>query len=81
MMHVDFEIHGHFYVPDGTIAVPETSNLFQLPSGRVVSVHPIIELSSTVDADDHRDLSYAEALGLGIQFDLYDRSSCLSGVR
>lgn len=80
-MHVDFEIHGRFCVPDGTVAVPETTNLFRLPSGRIVSVHPIIELSSTVDADDHRDLSYAEALDFGIQLDLYDRTSCLSGVR
>lgn len=77
-MHVDFEIHGRVEVPEGSSAVPGTSNLFLLPSGAVISVHPVIELATSLVADDHRDPSYAEAATLGVPLDLYDRESFLS---
>ena len=76
-MHVDFEIHGSFEVPDGTCLVPGTVNLFELPSGAVISVHPVIEMATSMIADDHRDLTYAEAAALGVRLDLCDRESFL----
>jgi hypothetical protein len=73
--HVVFEIRGRYDVPAGTQPVPGSPNLFRLPSGEVVSVHPVIELASGSDSDDHRDLSYDEAAALGIVLDLYDREA------
>ena len=77
-MHVEFEIAGSFAVPVGTALVDGTANLFRLPSGEIVSVHPVIELASAIDADDHRDLSTGQAAALGIHLDLYDRTSELT---
>jgi hypothetical protein len=74
-MHIDFEIHGRVEVPDGTCLVPGMSNLFELPSGAVISVHPVIEMATSMVSDDHRDLTYGEAAALGVQLDLYDRNS------
>lgn len=76
-MYVRFEIKGHFAVPEGTRLVDGACNLFRLPGGHIVSVHPVIELASDQDADDHRDLTSAEAAMLGIHLDLYDRESSL----
>jgi hypothetical protein len=73
--HVVFEIRGQYAVPQGTEPVPGSPNLFRLPSGAVVSVHPVIELASGSDSDDHRDLTYDEAAALGIVLDLYDRDA------
>jgi len=74
-MHVTFEINGSFVVPDGTEPVAEMANHFRLPSGEIISVHPVIEMESAPDRDDHRDLSYSEAVTLGVCLDFYDRSS------
>jgi len=57
--------------------VEGTGNLFRLPTGEVISVHPIIELASSSEADDHRDLTTAEAAVLGVHLDLYDREAAL----
>lgn len=76
-MHVEFEIRGRFEVPEGTCLVPGMSNLFELPSGAIVSVQPDIEMASSLIADDHRDLTYADAAAIGVQLDLYDRTSGL----
>jgi hypothetical protein len=76
-MHVAFEIHGSFEVPDGTEPMGGFPNLFRLPSGQVISVHPVIEMASAPDRDDHRDLTTAEASALGVHLDLYDRESAL----
>lgn len=76
-MYVEFQIVGRYTVPDGTIAEPGTRKLFRLPGGQVVSVHPVIELETRRNADDHRDLSYSEGFAMGISFDLYDRTSIL----
>lgn len=78
-MHVEFEIRGRYEVPEGTRQVQGSHNLFRLPSGQIVSVHPVIEMASLIDIDDHRDLTTAEAGPLGINLDLYDRESMLQG--
>ncbi|MDE8650577.1 hypothetical protein [Novosphingobium album (ex Liu et al. 2023)] len=78
-MHVEFEISGSFDVPAGTGPVDGSPNLFHLPSGQIVSVHPVMEMASSPDSDDHRDLTTAEAARLGIHLDLYDRDACLRG--
>ncbi len=76
-MHVEFEIHGRFDVPDGTEQIDGSANLFRLPSGQVVSVHPVIEMATALDCDDHRDLTTDEAAAIGVHLDLYDRESSL----
>lgn len=76
-MHVEFEIHGRFDVPDGTKQIDGAANLFRLPSGQVVSVYPVIEMATSLDRDDHRDLTTDEAAAIGVHFDLYDRESSL----
>lgn len=76
-MHVVFEISGSFEVPEGTQRVDPFPNLFRLPTGEIVSVHPVIEIASGDDSDDHRDLTTAEAAAFGIHLDLYDRSARL----
>lgn len=78
-MHVDFKIHGSFEVPDGTKPVDDFPNLFILPTGEVISVHPVIEMASAVDRDDHRDLTTDEAAAIGVHLGLYDRESGLEG--
>ncbi len=76
-MHVAFEIHGSFEVPDRTQPVDGLPNLFRLPSGQIVSAHPVIEMASGHDGDDHRDLTTEEAAAIGVHLDLYDRESRL----
>lgn len=77
MANVAFEISGTFEVPVGTEPVDGMPNLFRLPTGHMVSVHPVIEMASGTDTDDHRDLTTDEAGALGIYLDLYDRTACL----
>ncbi|WP_328277925.1 hypothetical protein [Sphingobium sp.] len=76
-MHVDFEIHGSFEVPVGTQPVERLPNLFRLPTGEIVSVHPVIEMASADTSDDHHDLTTSEAAAIGVHLDLYDRESSL----
>lgn len=76
-MQVEFEIRGTFQVPGGTVDLPDMDNWFRLPSGPIVSIYPVIELASDPDADDHRALTHAEALEVGIDLDLYDRTATL----
>jgi hypothetical protein len=76
-MHVDYCITGSFPVPAGTTSLEGVANKFVLPSGAVVSVYPIIEMASSPDADDHRDLSWDEASACGIALELYERSCTL----
>jgi len=76
-MHIIFQIQGRIDVPDGTTPLPGIENQFLLPSGQIISVHPVIELASGPNTDDHRDLTYTEAAGLGILLDLYDRTATL----
>lgn len=77
-MHVEFQIEGRYQVPAGTTIVEGIANQFRLPTGQILSVHPVIEIASGIDSDDHRDLTWSEAASLGISFDLYDRYSELS---
>lgn len=74
-MHVEFEIRGCFVVPEGTILVSGTENIFQLPSRQIVSVFPVIEMASSQDCDDHRDMSWQESIDLGVPIYLCDRNS------
>lgn len=74
-MHVEFEIHGCFRVPDGTTPVAGFRNLFRLPTGQVVSVQPVIEMASSAHGDDHRDLTFRQAESLGVVFEVHDRQS------
>ncbi len=74
-MHVEFQIEGRYHVPEGTAPVEGSGNLFRLPTGQIVSVYPVIEMASSADSDDHRDLAWSEAAALGISLDLYDRES------
>ena len=73
-MHIDYVIEGSFPVPDGTKPLQRRANQFQLPTGEIIAVYPVIELASGPDADDHRDLSYTEAAEYGIALELYERS-------
>jgi hypothetical protein len=77
IMHVEFQIEGRYQVPLGTEAIPGTQNQFRLPTGQVVSVYPVIEMASSVNSDDHRDLNWSEAHAIGISLDIYDRASDL----
>lgn len=73
-MHIDYMIEGSFPVPEGTEPFPGVANQFRLPTGEIISVHPVIEMASSADADDHRDLRHAEAADYGIALELYVRS-------
>jgi hypothetical protein len=74
-MHITFAITGQVAVPAGTRLLPGATNLFQLPGGQVISVHPVIEAASHAGADDHRDLTSSQAYALGVCLALYDRNS------
>jgi len=75
IMHVEFQIEGRYLVPSGTEAIPGVENQFRLPTGQIVLVHPVIEMASSFDSDDHRNLNWSEAHAIGISLDLYDRTS------
>lgn len=79
-MIVEFEIRGTFEVPDGTVPVADMANWFRLPTGQVVSIYPVIEMASGPDAEDHRDLTYAEASKMGVILDLFDRTATLEAT-
>lgn len=73
-MHIDYVIEGSLPVPDGTVLLIGAANQFRLPTGEVISVHPVIEMASGADADDHHDLTWSQADEYGIALELYDRS-------
>ncbi|RIA46197.1 hypothetical protein DFR49_0730 [Hephaestia caeni] len=74
-MRVQYSIHGSFTLPKGSAFMPGSENLIRLPSGQIVSVHPVIEMASGPDTDDHRNLDYEQAAAIGIHLEDYDRSS------
>lgn len=74
-MHIDFAITGTLHVPNGTEPVAGARNLFRLPGGQCVSVHPAIEMASSFESDDHRDVTTREAAAFGLSLGLYDRDS------
>lgn len=77
-MRIDYVIAGSMLVPAGTTPLDGVANQFRLPTGEVFSVHAVIEMASSPDTDDHRDLSQGEADKCGIEFGLYDRSAWLT---
>lgn len=74
-MRIDYTISGSFTVPDGSRFLPGSENLIRLPGGQVISVHPIIEMASDANADDHHNLNYEEARALDVVLEDYDRCS------
>src|SRR3546814_17111112 len=76
-MRINFQIAGSLQVPDALCPLDGATNQYRLPTGEVLSVHPVIEIASGPDADDHRDLGASEAAALGLFFDIYDRASDL----
>ena len=76
-MHVHYRMTGYFPVPDGTVPLEGVANQFRLPTGEIISVHPVIEMASSADADDHRALRHVEAEAYGIAIDFYDRRCAL----
>lgn len=74
-MRIDYSIHGSFSVPDGSAFLPGSANLIRLPGGQIISIHPIIEMASGTDADDHHNLTYEEAAALDVLLEDYERSS------
>lgn len=76
-MHLDYHISGSLPVPKGTTALPGIANQFRLPTGEIISVHPVVEMASSAEADDHRDLSHREASDYGIALELYERCCCI----
>lgn len=77
-MRIDYIIEGSMLVPAGTKPLDGVANQFRLQTGEVFSVHPVIEMASGPDTDDHRDLGQGEANKCGIEFGLYDRSAWLT---
>jgi hypothetical protein len=76
-MHIAFELRGICAVPDGTTTVPGIANHFRLATGQVISIQSIVEMSSDPEADDHRNLGYAETISLGLILQLDDRELSL----
>lgn len=74
-MRIDYSIQGSFFVPDGSAFLPDSANLIRLPEGQIISVHPVIEMATDENTDDHRDLTYEQARSLGVFLEDYDRSS------
>lgn len=74
-MRVHYSIHGSFTLPQGSAFLPGSENLIRLPGGQIISVHPIIEMASGADADDHLNLDYEAAVALGVHLEDYDRTS------
>ena len=74
-MRIDYTISGSFSVPDGSTFLPGSRNLIRLPDGQIVSIHPVVEIASHADADDHRNVDYEEGAALGVLLEDYDRDS------
>ncbi len=74
-MRIHYSIHGSFSVPDDSAFLPDSANLIRLPGGQIISIHPIIEMASGTDSDDHRNLDYEEAAALDVLLEDYGRSS------
>lgn len=74
MMRVSFTVSGSVLVPAGTTEIPGLANQLRLPGGQIVSIQPVIEMASGIDADDHRDLSYDEAVALDLYLECEART-------
>ena len=77
MNQIIFTLFGSCGVPTGTTAVDGFANHFRLPGGQIVSIQPVIEMESSIDADDHRELSYEEAVGLDLLLECRERTLAL----
>ena len=61
-------------MPEGTSLLDGFANHFRLPGGQIISIQPVIEMESGIDADDHRDLTYSEATALGLDLECEERT-------
>jgi hypothetical protein len=73
-MRTEYTITGYIDFPEGSTFRKDVANQVILPDGKIVTVHPILELSSDMDADDHRDIRTVEEQTLGINHLDYDRT-------
>ncbi|MDF0491463.1 hypothetical protein PX699_16800 [Sphingobium sp. H39-3-25] len=73
-MLVTYIIEGSCSVPDDTQPLEGVANQFRLPTGEIFSIHPVIEMATGPNADDHRDLTYWEAAARGISLEFYERT-------
>ncbi|ALJ16593.1 hypothetical protein [Sphingopyxis macrogoltabida] len=76
-MEIHFRLEGYCQVPDGTRPLDEVRNQFRLPSGAIVSICPVVELATSENADDHRDLSHDEGVELGLVLEILERDCAL----
>ncbi|WP_454887333.1 hypothetical protein [Sphingomonas oryzagri] len=74
MKTIAFTLSGTCLVPDGSTPVEGFANHVRLPGGQLISIQPVIEMASGADADDHRDISYDEAVALDIYLECEDRN-------
>ena len=72
-MEIHFRLEGYCQVPDGTRPLDDVRNQFRLPSGVIVSICPVVELATSENADDHRDLTYEEGIQLGLAVEILER--------
>lgn len=71
---LEFELHGQCRVSAGTSPLAGVRNQFVLPTGQLISIYAVIEMSSTVGSNDHRNLDYHEATALGLTLDVQERA-------
>lgn len=79
MRQIVFALCGTCGLPAGTTAVDGFANHFRLPGGQIISIQPVVEMESAADADDHRDLPYAEAIALDLTLECEERTLTLHG--
>jgi hypothetical protein len=74
-MLIHYTISGTYTVPDGSAFVEGAENLVLLPDCQIVSIQPVIEIASSIDADDHRDLDDDGGHTIGVRLEDYDRTA------
>lgn len=60
-------------VPEGSVCLEgENEDKIRLPDGKIVSVVPIVEMESSLGADDHLNLNHDAANEIGVNYE-YNR--------
>jgi len=80
-MEIHFRLEGYCQVPDGTMPLDDVRNQFRLPSGAIVSICPVVELATSKNADDHRDLSHDKGVELGLVLEILNPRARLRARR
>lgn len=73
-MDAHYMIKGTVTLPEGTTLIPGLDNQYRLPGGQIISVHSTFEILSSLDADDHQDITEIEANKLGVVTIDYERT-------